>query len=135
MCQALQHGGPDDEGMFFDEEKQPCFGHRRLSIIDLSANGHQPMADVGQQTWITFNGEIYNYLEIRNELLNLGQQFNSATDTEVIIAAYTCNGVPDAFARFRGMFAFALFDSIKNLPTWCAIPRVKALYYLPKMAS
>ncbi|HEY9197576.1 MAG TPA: asparagine synthase (glutamine-hydrolyzing), partial [Mucilaginibacter sp.] len=114
MCQALQHGGPDDEGMFYDETTHLVFGHRRLSIIDLSANGHQPMADVDKKVWITFNGEIYNYLEIRNELLMLGVHFNSVTDTEVIIAAYLQWGT-QAFARLRGMFAFALFDSIRGL--------------------
>jgi asparagine synthase (glutamine-hydrolysing) len=129
MCQALQHGGPDDEGVFFDEKNNLAFGHRRLSIIDLSANGHQPMADQRQKTWITFNGEIYNYLELRNELLNLGVQFTSVTDTEVIIAAYMQWGT-DAFSRFRGMFAFALFDSIKKLTYLVRdTAGVKPLYY------
>ena len=129
MCQALQHGGPDDEGVFFDEKNSLAFGHRRLSIIDLSANGHQPMADQRQKTWITFNGEIYNYLELRNELLNLGVQFTSVTDTEVIIAAYMQWGT-NAFSRFRGMFAFALFDSIKKLTYLVRdTAGVKPLYY------
>jgi len=132
MCQALQHGGPDDEGMFFDEKNNLVFGHRRLSIIDLSANGHQPMADVKQKTWITFNGEIYNYLELRSELLKLGAQFTSATDTEVIIAAYLQWGT-DAFARFRGMFAFALFDSIKKLTYLVRdTAGIKPLYYFTR---
>jgi asparagine synthase (glutamine-hydrolysing) len=129
MCQALQHGGPDDEGMFVDEQNSLAFGHRRLSIIDLSANGHQPMADQRQKTWITFNGEIYNYLELRSELLNLGVQFTSVTDTEVIIAAYMQWGT-DAFSRFRGMFAFALFDSIKKLTYLVRdTAGIKPLYY------
>jgi asparagine synthase (glutamine-hydrolysing) len=129
MCQALQHGGPDDEGVFFDEKNSLAFGHRRLSIIDLSINGHQPMADPGQKTWITFNGEIYNYLEIRNELLTLGAQFTSVTDTEVIIAAYMQWGT-EAFCKFRGMFAFALFDSIKKLTYLVRdTAGVKPLYY------
>jgi asparagine synthase (glutamine-hydrolysing) len=129
MCHALQHGGPDDEGIFYDEKNHLVFGHRRLSIIDLSQNGHQPMADVHQKAWITFNGEIYNYHEIRNELVTLGSKFNSATDTEVIIAAYLQWGT-GAFAKFRGMFAFALFDVAKNLTYLVRdTAGVKPLYY------
>jgi asparagine synthase (glutamine-hydrolysing) len=113
MCHALQHGGPDDEGQFYDEANHLAFGHRRLTIIDLSCNGHQPMADSEQKAWITFNGEIYNYLELKEQLLKLGAKFSSVTDTEVIIAAYLHWGIP-AFAKLRGMFAFALFDRVKN---------------------
>jgi asparagine synthase (glutamine-hydrolysing) len=109
MCRALQHGGPDDEGIFENEEAHLAFGHRRLSIIDLSSNGHQPMADVGQNAWITFNGEIYNYPELKQELLRAGAQFKSGTDTEVILQAYLSWGTA-TFARLRGMFAFALYD-------------------------
>ena len=130
MCKALQHGGPDDEGVFYDEKKHLAFGHRRLSIIDLSHNGHQPMADAGQKAWITFNGEIYNYLELRDELLKYGAKFNSVTDTEVIIAAYLQWGI-DAFAKFRGMFAFALFDSLKGLTYLVRdTAGIKPVYYL-----
>jgi len=132
MCRALRHGGPDDEGMFTDEHHSLAFGHRRLSIIDLSANGHQPMADARQTTWITFNGEIYNYLELRKELLSLGAQFTSVTDTEVIIVAYLQWGT-GAFARFRGMFAFALFDSIKKRTYLVRdTAGIKPLYYLTR---
>src|ERR1700761_1259031 len=76
MCESLKHGGPDDEGIFSDEKAKFVFGHRRLSIIDLSRNGHQPMADVNERAWITFNGEIYNYLEIKKELLTQGVKFH-----------------------------------------------------------
>jgi asparagine synthase (glutamine-hydrolysing) len=114
MCQALQHGGPDDEGVFFDDSNHIGFGHRRLSIIDLSNNGHQPMADISQKAWITFNGELYNYLELKAELLRSGAQFKSATDTEVILLAYLQWGTA-AFAKFRGMFAFALYDNVNKL--------------------
>ena len=69
MCNALKHGGPDDEGIFSSEAAGLVFGHRRLSIIDLSRNGHQPMTDAGQQAWITFNGEIYNYLGLKEHFL------------------------------------------------------------------
>src|SRR5215469_4429587 len=88
MCKSLQHGGPDDEGVFALEDIGLCFGHRRLSIIDLTQNGHQPMADVDERAWITFNGEIFNYPELRQQLTGLGVRFHSHTDTEVIINAY-----------------------------------------------
>jgi asparagine synthase (glutamine-hydrolysing) len=113
MCTALQHGGPDDEGIFIDEEKRLGFGQRRLSIIDLSNNGHQPMADVDEKAWITFNGEIYNYPEIKRELLAIGAKFRSTTDTEVIIQAYLHWGIA-SFEKLNGMFAFALYDKAKN---------------------
>ncbi|TFF40884.1 asparagine synthase (glutamine-hydrolyzing) [Mucilaginibacter psychrotolerans] len=110
MCNAMQHGGPDDAGIFEDENANLVFGHRRLSIIDLSNNGHQPMADCAKKAWITFNGEIYNYLELKHQLKTLGAQFTSETDTEVIIQAYLYWGVA-AFNKLRGMFAFALYDT------------------------
>src|SRR3569623_1356024 len=105
MCHALQHGGPDDEGIYADENTGLVFGHRRLSIIDLSKNGHQPMADVQQKVWITFNGEIYNYQELKEKLLVLGAQFHSNTDTEVIIQAYLHWGMASV-SKLRGSFAF-----------------------------
>jgi asparagine synthase (glutamine-hydrolysing) len=109
MCNALQHGGPDDEGVFCSADGRIAFGHRRLSIIDLSVKGHQPMADAAQKAWITFNGEIYNYLELKAELQKLGAVFNTSTDTEVIIQAYIHWGTK-SFSKLRGMFAFALYD-------------------------
>jgi asparagine synthase (glutamine-hydrolysing) len=113
MCNALQHGGPDDEGIYADEKAGLSFGHRRLSIIDLSKNGHQPMADTEQKIWLTFNGEIYNYPDLKKELLILGAKFKSDTDTEVIIQAYLYWGVA-CFTKLRGMFAFALYDTVKG---------------------
>ena len=113
MCRVLQHGGPDDEGVFFDEKNHLGFGHRRLAIIDLSSNGHQPMTDADQKVWITFNGEIYNYPEIRDELLKLRAQFKSVTDTEVILLSYLHWGTA-AFSKLRGMFAFALYDKAQE---------------------
>lgn len=114
MCQALKHGGPDDEGIFKDNETGLTFGHRRLSIIDLSQKGHQPMADPQKRIWITFNGEIYNYRELKEQLMGLGARFISSTDTEVIIAAYIHWGIA-AFAKLRGIFAFALYDKERAL--------------------
>jgi asparagine synthase (glutamine-hydrolysing) len=129
MCTVLKHGGPDDEGMFTVVDKGIVFGHRRLSIIDLGSNGHQPMADVYKRAWITFNGEIYNYLDLKTELQQLGAQFNSSNDTEVIIQAYLHWGVA-GFGRLRGMFAFALYDTEKAL-TYLVRDSVgvKPLYY------
>lgn len=89
-------------------------GHRRLSIIDTSSAGHQPMSDISQQVWLTYNGEIYNFKEIRQELIKLGYQFQSQTDTEVLIYAYLVWGI-DFIHKLNGMFAFALWDKKNNL--------------------
>jgi asparagine synthase (glutamine-hydrolysing) len=113
MCHTLQHGGPDDAGLYCNADSRVAFGHRRLSIIDLSANGHQPMADAKLKAWITFNGEIYNYRELKTELQQLGATFNTGTDTEVIIQAYLHWGT-SSFSKLRGMFAFALYDTISE---------------------
>jgi asparagine synthase (glutamine-hydrolysing) len=106
-----------------------AFAHRRLSIIDLSETGHQPMCDVTNQYWITFNGEIYNYLELKEELKNKGHVFVTQTDTEVVLEAYKEWGV-ECLQKFNGMFAFALFDK-KNNQVFCARDRVgvKPFYY------
>ncbi len=129
MCKALKHGGPDDEGVFVDEKAGLVFGNRRLSIIDLSSNGHQPMADIEKKVWITFNGEIFNYLELKQQLLAEGAKFRSNTDTEVILNAYLHWGTA-AFSKFRGMFAFALYDGA-NAVTYLVRDSagVKPVYY------
>jgi asparagine synthase (glutamine-hydrolysing) len=103
--------------------------HRRLSIVDLSPGGHQPMCDGAGRLWITYNGEIYNYVELRAELEGLGERFTSASDTEVILAAYRRFG-PDCLQRFNGMFAFALWDGERH-ELFCARDRfgVKPFYY------
>ncbi len=90
------------------------FAHRRLAILDLGENGHQPLCDVGRETWITFNGEIYNHVELRNQLKDLGHVFRTRTDTEVILASYKQWGL-ECVTRFNGMWAFVLFDKSKNL--------------------
>lgn len=129
MCHALAHGGPDDQGIYCDEEWGLSFGHRRLSIIDLSPNGHQPMADNDKKVWITFNGEIYNYLQLRQQLSSLGAKFRSETDTEVIIQAYLHWGMA-AFSKLRGIFAFALYDIERSLTYLVRDSSgVKPLYY------
>lgn len=135
MTRLVRHRGPDGEGFaFYDpatrrllgdsSDETPAaarsaplppgawalgLGHRRLSILDLSAAGHQPMADAAEDVWITFNGEIYNYRELRTELIALGHRFASDSDTEVIVAAWREWSEP-CLARFIGMFAFVLFD-------------------------
>lgn len=115
MTDAAAHRGPDDKGyrlLSFDGEEggaDIAFGHRRLSIIDLSPLGHQPMANRDGSLWIIFNGEIYNYVELREELRTLGHEFISTSDTEVILKAYEEWGTA-CFARFNGMWALALLD-------------------------
>jgi len=106
-----------------------AFAHRRLSIIDLSETGHQPMCD-NHDNWITFNGEIYNYIELREELKQKGHQFISNTDTEVVLKAYQEWGT-NCLAKFNGMWAFALYDK-KNNHIFCARDRVgvKPFYYI-----
>ena len=109
MCSAMQRGGPDDAGFYHDADFPLSLGHRRLSIIDLSSAGHQPMHDPEHQLWIVYNGEIYNFPELKQELISLGHQFRSQSDTEVILKAYAQWGT-DAFRRLNGMYAFALFN-------------------------
>ncbi|MFD0795048.1 asparagine synthase (glutamine-hydrolyzing) [Mucilaginibacter litoreus] len=128
MCDTLQHGGPDDEGIYTAADKV-VLGHRRLSVIDLERRGRQPMADIAQRAHITFNGEIYNYPELKAELLKLGAVFITQTDTEVIIQAYLHWGI-NAFGRLRGMFAFALYDNInKKVYLVRDSAGIKPLYY------
>lgn len=107
MLASLAHGGPDDEGLYFD--RQVAIGHRRLSIIDLSKAGHQPMQDEFDNLAISFNGEIYNYLELKKDLELKGFVFRTKTDTEVIMNAYRYWGV-DSFDKLEGIFAFVLYD-------------------------
>ena len=109
MCNILKHGGPDDEGFYTCAEHHLVLGHRRLALIDLSPGGHQPMAYADKRYWITYNGELYNYLEIKAELVKAGYTFKTASDTEVILAAFAAWGT-NSFRRFNGMFAFALWD-------------------------
>lgn len=128
MTACLSHRGPDDEGCYIDAERNVGLGHRRLSIIDLTT-GHQPMSNETEDIWIVYNGEIYNFMELKKELLNKGVRFRTTSDTEVIIALYQEQG-ERSFARLNGIFALALFDRRKN----CVILArdhfgVKPLYY------
>ena len=108
MCDVIAHRGPDDAGIWCDGPIG--FGHRRLAIIDLSELGRQPMSNADGSLWITFNGEIYNYLELRQELEMQGYQFRSRTDTEVILHLYHRDGV-ECLQHLRGMFALAIWDA------------------------
>jgi asparagine synthase (glutamine-hydrolysing) len=112
MDHVLQHRGPDDQGTYIDDKI--TLGHRRLSIIDLSPAGRQPKCNEDESIWIVFNGEIYNFQEIRATLEKSGHQFSSNTDTEVIIHAYEEWGV-DCVERFNGMWAFAVYDKKKGI--------------------
>ena len=118
-----------EQNRLHSEKWDLFFGHRRLSIIDLSPRGHQPMCDKSRKIWLIYNGEIYNFREIRQELKGLGYHFFSSSDTEVIIHAYHQWGA-DCIHRFNGMFAFALYDSL-NQKVWLARDRygIKPLYY------
>ena len=126
MTDALAHRGPDDEGVYADDHV--TLGHRRLSIIDLSA-GHQPMSNAEGTLWIVYNGEVYNFQELRQQLESRGQVFRTQSDTEVILAAYEVFG--DACVeRLQGMFAFALWDTRERRLLLARDPvGVKPLYY------
>jgi asparagine synthase (glutamine-hydrolysing) len=128
MCDLIAHRGPDGQGVWTDGSVG--LGHRRLAIIDLSSAGRQPMSTGEKDVWITFNGEIYNFLDLRKELEGHGHHFVSKTDTEVILAAYRQWGV-ECLARLRGMFAFALWDAPRRR-LFIARDRVgkKPLHYL-----
>jgi len=110
MNAAQAHRGPDDAGTFFEPEARIGLAHRRLSIIDLSPRGHQPMWDQSGRIAISFNGEIYNYRELRRELLHDGYAFRSDSDTEVLLNLYLRDGAK-MLARLNGIFAFAIWDS------------------------
>lgn len=155
---SLRHRGPDDEGYllvdtrsgrtvlcggddtmpalglprldtFAGDRFDLAFGFRRLSILDLSPAGHQPMSGADRRHWIVFNGEIYNYLDLRRELESLGHGFRTGTDTEVVLAAYAQWGA-SCLNRLRGMFAFAIWDSARSR-IWLARDRfgIKPLYW------
>ena len=112
MMEALARRGPDSEG--FEAWPGVGFGHRRLSILDLSPAGHQPMLSADRQTGVVFNGCIYNFLELRAELEQHGHRFRSHCDTEVLVTGYLHWGIDDLVVRLRGMFAFAIWDEGKR---------------------
>lgn len=130
MRDELRHRGPDGAGIYMADDERVALGHRRLSIIDLSSAADQPLPNEDESVWLVFNGEIYNYRELRSELEAEGHEFRSDTDSEVIVHGYEEWGV-DCVERFRGMFAFAVWDE-NNERFFLARDRlgIKPLYYL-----
>ena len=110
MADAVRHRGPDDDGCWWDGQVGAGFGHRRLSVVDLSPQGRQPMTSPNGRYVITYNGEVYNFLELRSDLASRGYSFRGGSDTEVMLGCIEAYGLPQAVQRFSGMFAFALFD-------------------------
>lgn len=135
MAGTMDHRGPDAGGYHLDSKAGIGLAHRRLSIIDLTRQADQPMSDARGKLWIVFNGEIYNYVELREELGGRGEAFKTQSDTEVILAAYRVWEL-DFLSKLRGMFAFALFDSDTDRLI-LARDRVgkKPLYYAQKPGS
>lgn len=129
MVDIISHRGPDDRGFYYDAVA--ALGHRRLAVIDLSKEGHQPFFYKDKYV-IVFNGEIYNYIELRQELKNKGYEFATNTDTEVLVAMYDCYG-KECLSRFNGMWSFAIYD-IKNKSVFCSRDRfgIKPFYYCHK---
>jgi asparagine synthase (glutamine-hydrolysing) len=158
MCDILRHRGPDDEGFLavntaertamplygpqsqvtgervdaFGKKANLFLGHRRLSIIDVTPAGHQPMCDKNENVWIVFNGEIYNYIELKADLEKKGYVFRTSSDTEVLICSYLEWGM-ECLEKFNGMWAFVIYDKRKNM-LWGARDRfgVKPMYYHSK---
>lgn len=129
MRDAMLHRGPDDAGLWIAADQHVGMAHRRLSIVDLSKAGHQPMSNEDGTVWIVFNGEIYNHLAVRSELERLGHRYRSHSDTETIVHAYEQWGV-EAVQRLDGMFAFAIWD-LPRRQLWLARDRMgkKPLYF------
>jgi len=115
MSHALAHRGPDDEGHWADPAAGIALGFRRLSIIDVSPTGHQPMVSASGRFVVVFNGEIYNYGELRAELLrNFGSQLRGTSDTEVMLLGFDSWGVEQTLRRLNGMFAIAVWDRAES---------------------
>lgn len=129
MRDTLTHGGPDEAGLFFDPMANLALGHRRLSIIDLTSTGHQPMATADGRYTICYNGEVYNYREIRSDFEAMGVRFRGTSDSEVLLHAFAVWG-PSCVERFIGMFAFAVWDTHEStLYLFRDRIGVKPLYY------
>src|SRR5438093_11709658 len=134
MLKSIEHRGRDDEGVWTsaainDEGQRVFFGHRRLSIIDTSSAGHQPMLSHDGRFVVILNGEIYNYRELRDQLATKGHRFRTQTDTEVLLAGWAEWG-EECLSRLNGMFAFAIWDD-KERALYLVRDRVgiKTLYY------
>lgn len=128
MCASMKRGGPDGSGVYQSPDKKITLGSRRLSLVDLSENGAQPMQYADGIT-VTYNGEIYNHLVIKEELIASNFEFSTESDTEVLLAAYKCWGT-DAFKKLKGMFSFCIYDpSIQQLFLVRSPMGIKPLYY------
>jgi len=129
MRDTLSHRGPDDSGNYIDQINHVGLGNRRLAVVELSPLGHQPMSNKDKSIWVTFNGEIYNYMELKQELVKLGHSFKGNCDTEVLLHAYEEFGV-ECVEKFIGMFAIAIWDSNKKkMFLFRDRAGVKPLYY------
>jgi asparagine synthase (glutamine-hydrolysing) len=129
MADCIEHRGPDDRGYYFDRERGVAFAHNRLSIIDLSGAGHQPMTSEDGHFVLSYNGELYNFLDLRTELEKLGHQFHSRTDSEVVLRSFIQWG-PACLDRFNGMFAFAIWSAADGKLFLARDPLgMKPLYY------
>ena len=130
MTRAVTHRGPDDCGLYIDTEIDIALGHRRLSVIDLSPSGHQPMMSTTGRYVVSYNGELYNFKTLRDELRGIGHRIHGESDTAVLLAAVEQWGVSSALCKFSGMFAFAIWDRVDRV-LWLARDRFgeKPLYY------
>ncbi|MDQ3103593.1 MAG: asparagine synthase (glutamine-hydrolyzing), partial [Actinomycetota bacterium] len=130
MRDTMVHRGPDDRGSWVSVDGRAAFGHRRLSIVDLSPAGRGPMSNEDGTVWITYNGEVYNHAELRAGLEARGHVYRSDTDTETIVHLYEEEG-PEALKRLRGMFALAIWDGRRGGELFLARDRIgiKPLYY------
>src|SRR5262245_924728 len=113
MQSRLRHRGPDDAGIYVDRQARAAVAHTRLAIQDLSPSGHQPMTTHDGRYTIVFNGEIYNFLDLRRDLEKAGEQFVSRSDTEVILKLYARDG-ENCVRQFDGMFSFAIWDELEG---------------------
>ncbi len=130
MGEAIRHRGPDDEGIWFDAEAGVGIVHRRLSIIDTSAEGHQPMMSTSGHLVMAYNGEIYNYCEIKKDLVSAGVSFRGESDSEVLLAAIESWGIDKTLGRLAGMFSFIIWDRRSRGITLCRDRiGIKPLYY------
>jgi len=129
MCEAIRHRGPDDGGIYASPDRDCVLGSRRLAIIDLTPAGHMPMGEPAGRFWITYNGEVYNFVELRAELSARGHRFRSRTDTEVVLHLYQEYG-ERCVERLNGLFAFAIWDQ-QERSLFLARDRfgIKPLYY------